>query len=611
MPSTPRDDRKAGWPYASRVALPGTNIAEWRLTAELGRGTTAVVLATEPISGGDPVAIKLPLPGVLQDEAGVQRFLRGARAQRELSHPAVLPVLALGTDPIHGPYLVMPLIDGTTFGAALAAGELPAAHAIDALHAVAGALDAAAAAGVVHRDVKPSNILLGRDGQAWLVDFGLARDHDDDPTTTGALAGTLAYLAPELIRGGEPTPATDRYALACVAYQAMTGRQVFVRATDAAVLFAHVEDPPTPASQLRQQLPAAVDEVLASGLAKEPGQRPTTATAFVEALSDALGAQISELQSPAMLRSTSGTSDPTLDPASGAAQASEAATTDPSPTPRRRRSLMLAAASAGVVAIIGAVLLLSPRQQPEARAADPAPPVPAGQIAIGSSLPLEGLRSGDCDGARPSGTSRACTLSQVRLPSAQVVIPKDGLLRAWAVRGASGDLALQVLRRRDGEIYQIARSETVTAKAARGSGVQRFATELEVEAGDLLALAVEPGATLGRRPAGGATLERWSAQVGAGSREGTLSQGTELLLRAELEPGAVREPPEQLVGAEAAAAPDGRELDASSARLPDGREVRVSLVLVGDRLALDLSRGGIRRSRLFPKGVDPAASSAN
>lgn len=592
-------DAEPAEPYPASVAVPGSTIGSWRLTAELGRGTTSVVYSAEPRSGrGDAVAIKLPLPGVLRDEASVERFLRGARTQQSLSHPAILPVLELGTDPAHGPFVVTPLAGGATLGEALAAGDLPAERALTAIEAVAGALDAAAASGVVHRDVKPSNILLGEGDQAWLVDFGLARDHEDDPTTTGALAGTLAYLAPELIKGGDPTPASDRYALACVAFQALTGRQPFPRATDAAVLFAHVDDPPPDASAVRAALPETVDLPLAAGLAKDPKDRPSSAAVLASKLAVGLGPLGRALPSPLRRIHASDATVDAITPLPIAPTTEMAAA--------RTRRWRFGWAAAGVLllgALTGAMLVGVGGDGPTEGEA--AASLPAGFVAIGSQLPADGVRSADCEGEPPSGASRSCSISQLRLPGEQAVVPKDGLLRAWLVRGASGELALQVLRRRDGTIYQVARSEPVEIAPDQASRVHRFETELEAEAGDVLALAVQPGGTLGRRDADGAAAERWSAQVGAGSQSGVPERATELLLRAELEPGALRRPPEQLVGAAARRAPAGRELDASSATLPDGREVRVALTLVEGRLALDLSRDGVRRSRLFPKQLDP------
>lgn len=589
---------------------PGTTISDWRIEREIGRGATAVVYAVARVrsaSGDDQVAaLKLALPGTLDDEAAVERFLRGAEAQRRLDAPGVLPVLDVGTDPQAGPYLVTPLIDGPTLAEALRAGSLPAARALGVLRDVAGALDAAAAAGVVHRDVKPSNVLLDGD-RGLLADFGLARDHEQDPTMTGALVGTLAYLAPELAKGAQPGPASDRYALACVAYQALTGSPVFRRPTDAAVLYAHVDEPPTPASAVRAELPVAVDAVFAAGLAKDPAARPATASAFVDALAQALGASVGTLASPPFTHGGTA-SDETLAPATPLPGAQQAvAGPDPVPAqPRWRRPAVLTASAIGVAAA-AAVLVASGRGE---RTVDGPPPpgVGAGLVAIGSDLRGEGIIAGrDCDGRAPSGSSPACTISQLALPGRTLTIPEDGLIRAFTVRGVTGPIALQVLRTKDGRTFQLSRSDEVVVP---DTAPHRYEVELDAGAGDRLALAITPRTGIGLREATGAQTERWSRAVSEGSPAGNRTGlDRELLLRGELDPGAVREAPRQITGAEAAAAPAGREVAASSTRLPDGREVRVALVVVDGGVAIDLERGGRRRARLELAGLDPAGRS--
>ncbi len=569
----------------------------------------AAVYAVSPVRDGDdttgePAALKLPLPGTLADDAAVARFLRGAEAQRRIAGPGVLPVLDLGTDPVAGPYLVTPLIDGPTLAEAVAAGTLPARRALAALRDVAGALDAAAAAGVVHRDVKPSNVLLN-DERALLADFGLARDHEHDPTMTGAIVGTLAYLAPELAKGAAPAPASDRYALACVAFLALTGEPVFRRPTDAAVLYAHVDEPPPPASGVRPALPPAVDAVFEAALAKDPQARPATAIAFVDALERALGDAAAQLPSPERHAGAS-TSDETLAPATPLPQRPPAAHAAPLTSAggsRGRRRVALAAG--GVVALVAAAGILAFGRGEPTVDGPPPPPVGAGLLAIGSELRGDGVIAGrDCEGGEPSGSSPACTISQRTLPGRTITIPEDGLIRAFTVRGVTGPVALQVLRTRDGRTFQLSRSDDVTVP---DTGPHRYEVELDAGAGDRLALAVTPRTGIGLREATGATTERWSRSVSEGSPAGDRTGlDRELLLRGELDPGAVREAPPQLTGAAAAAAPAGRELAASSTRLPDGREVRVALVAVDGSVVIDLSRSGQRRARLTLTGLDPS-----
>ncbi len=175
------------------------------------------------------------------------------------------------------------------------------------------------------------------------------------------------------------------------------------------------------------------------------------------------------------------------------------------------------------------------------------------------------------------------------------------------MRGVTGPIALQVLRTKDGRTFQLSRSDEVVVP---DTAPYRYEVELDAGAGDRLALAITPRTGIGLREATGARTERWSRAVSEGSPAGNRTGlDRELLLRGELDPGAVREAPRQITGAEAAAAPAGREVAASSTRLPDGREVRVALVVVDGGVAIDLERGGRRRARLELAGLDPAGRS--
>lgn len=578
----------------------GSTIGGYRVVRELGRGAASVVVQALPPGGGTPVAVKVGLPGAVGADELRGRLLRGARAQERLDHPGIVRVLATGHDDALGPYVVMELVDGRPLSGLLRAGELPADPALDLLGQVAAALDHAHAAGVRHRDVKPSNILVDADlRRARLADFGLARDAADAAlTTTHGLAGTLQYLAPEVIRGGEPDAAADRYAFAATLYEALVGEPVFVRPTDAAVLFAHAQEEPEAPSARRPELGEAADAPLLWALAKDPAARPATAVELVAQVRDALGDHAAALPSP---------------PAA-IGPAPQAATVDvPAPdsaSSSRGRGLRPGAwlaigVVAGIVVPIVVLILVTLGGGDDAVPAgdDAVPSAGAGFEVLGASLqPSDDIASGDCRGAAPTGSSPACTLLQTELPGRRVVVRSDGALRAWAVRGARGELALQVLRRRSGEIFQVARSQPAVVPDA---GAHRFTAELAVEAGDVLALAVAPGAQVGRRPVAGAQLERWEGPVGVERREGESSDGQELQLRAEVEAGGTPTPPRQVTGAAAAALPAGEELDVSEAALPDGRRVRVALVQVGDDISIDLFRGGTRRARIAVPDLEP------
>lgn len=268
---------------------PGHRFGRYVIEAELGAGAQATVYRARSADDDRVVALK-----VLQAELGHDPTLR-ARFEREhtvvsgLDHPAVVPVHEAGE--VEGrPFIAMGLVEGGTLQAAIAAeGGLDPARAVRILRRIAGALDAAHGRGLVHRDVKPANVLLDAEDRAYLSDFGLARLTDAAArlTRTGVWVGTLEYMAPEQIRAQRVGPAADQYALAAVAYEALTGRPPFVRRHPADLMQAHLAETPRPASALRPGL-AAADAILLRGLAKEPDDRFGSATAMVHALQGAL-----------------------------------------------------------------------------------------------------------------------------------------------------------------------------------------------------------------------------------------------------------------------------------------------------------------------------------
>lgn len=260
----------------------GTSFDGLRIEHVVGRGATAVVYAARRAAGGR-VAVKLLRRGMRDDRAGL---LREARLQASLAHPGVLAVHEAGLGP-HGPYLVTALVDGVTLRQLARARVLGVRRALALLEQVAAALDAVHAAGVLHRDVKPSNVLVDGEDRAYLADFGVAR-RVDEPHVAGRLTGTVAYLAPELALGGPSTEASDRYAFAAVAFECLCGEVPFPRDQDAAVLFAHVDEPPPALQDRAPGMPAGFDAVLQAGLAKDPAERPASAVALVRALRDAL-----------------------------------------------------------------------------------------------------------------------------------------------------------------------------------------------------------------------------------------------------------------------------------------------------------------------------------
>ena len=238
---------------------------------------------------GRTVAIKVLAERYARQDEFRKRFLREARTAATLTgEPNVVAIYDVGETTDGLPFIVMEHVSDGTVADRLASGPVPPDVAMRWLAQAATALDAAHARGIVHRDVKPANLLVSGDGQLRVSDFGIARAAGDDTlTAAGTVLGSTGYMAPEQARGEPSTPATDRYALACVAFELLTGRRPFARDTVAAEAAAHAYESPPLVGDLAA-MPAALDEVLARGLAKRPSDRPATCAALVAELREAL-----------------------------------------------------------------------------------------------------------------------------------------------------------------------------------------------------------------------------------------------------------------------------------------------------------------------------------
>ncbi len=276
----------------SAATLAGSAVAAYRVERLVGRGGMGEVYRARDERLGRPVALKVLAPALAADDGFRARLLRESRLAASLDHPNVVPIYEAG-DADGRLFIAMRFVDGPDLGQVMRAGgalEPPAAVAIAAQ--VADALDAAHRRGLVHRDVKPSNVLLDReDGRnhAYLADFGLTRSVHGSGPSDPSLAGTVGYLAPELIRGDEASAASDQYALGCLLFQALTGTPPFRNASDVATIFSHLEEPPPAARARRGSLPAALDPVLGRALAKDPADRFASCGEFVAAARAALG----------------------------------------------------------------------------------------------------------------------------------------------------------------------------------------------------------------------------------------------------------------------------------------------------------------------------------
>ena len=225
---------------------PGTTFAGYRLEALVGRGGMGVVYRATDLSLERPVALKLVAPELAEDERFRARFLREPRLAASLDHPNVIPIYEAGEHDGQL-YLAMRFVEGSDLKSVLEReGRLRPERALDVLAQVAGALDAAHRRALVHRDVKPANVLMGEEGHVYLTDFGITKQLGGESTDTGRVVGTLDYLAPEQIRGDPVDGRTDVYALGCLLYECLSGAPPFRRATEAETMWAHMQEQPPP-----------------------------------------------------------------------------------------------------------------------------------------------------------------------------------------------------------------------------------------------------------------------------------------------------------------------------------------------------------------------------
>ncbi len=268
---------------------PGATLAGYRIESLIARGGMGVVYRATQLSLERQVALKLVAPELSEDEEFRRRFLREVRVAAALDHPHVLPVHEAGE--VGGVlYLAMRLVEGESLAHILQReARLDPHRSVLLVTQVAEALEAAHAAGLVHRDVKPANVLVARAGareHAYLFDFGLARRSvgATELTEAGGFVGSISYAAPEQIRGEPVDARTDLYSLGCLLHECLTGRPPFIRAHDAAVLWAHVHESPPLPSSARPELGIAFDGLLERALAKDPGQRFQSCSELAAAL---------------------------------------------------------------------------------------------------------------------------------------------------------------------------------------------------------------------------------------------------------------------------------------------------------------------------------------
>jgi serine/threonine-protein kinase len=386
-------------PWVTNEFAIGSHLAGYRLDGQIGRGGMAVVYRAHDPRLDRRVALKVLAPDLARDEGFRQRFIRESRTAAAVDHPHIIPVFEAGES--GGVlFIAMRYVEGGDVGTLIdQANPLPAARVVRIVTQVASALDAAHARGLVHRDVKPGNILLDSSAASdhvYLSDFGLSKQSlsSSHLTATGQFLGTLDYVAPEQIESRPVDGRTDLYALGCATFEMLSGSPPFKRDQRLAALWAQLSEPPPALTARRGDLPAAVDQVLAKALAKSPDDRYQTCLDFAAALRGACGL---------------GTGDP-MDTGPGASDATDGERTAPYRGPATKApghgdtGPATPATGPGETAVGRSGMGAASQADPAAAEADP--PRPATEAVRSVRRPREVLRPGTAPAA---GTARSGT----------------------------------------------------------------------------------------------------------------------------------------------------------------------------------------------------------
>ncbi|MEU8776070.1 Stk1 family PASTA domain-containing Ser/Thr kinase [Streptomyces sp. NPDC048606] len=339
----------------------------YRIDARIAAGGMATVYRAVDTRLDRVLALKVMHPALAADVAFVDRFIREAKSVARLAHPNVVAVFDQGTD---GPYvyLAMEYVSGCTLRDVLRErGALQPRAALDILEPVLAALGAAHRAGFVHRDMKPENVLIGDDGRVKVADFGLVRSVDTVTSTTGAVLGTVSYLAPEQIENGVADTRVDVYACGVVLYEMLTGGKPHTGGTPAQVLYQHLHEDVPPPSATVPGLPVALDELVATAAARSPELRPSDAASLLglalEARARLSDAELDAVPPQARTQERSSAEDRTgviprpVEERQSVHHTSRLATPPPPPAPSRTPGPGSRMPRRGVIAVVAGVLL--------------------------------------------------------------------------------------------------------------------------------------------------------------------------------------------------------------------------------------------------------------
>jgi serine/threonine-protein kinase len=264
----------------------GDTVGAYTIETQLGEGGMGRVYKAVG-ADGQLVAIKMVKEDMTTDEIFVKRFKREAAIAQRIHHPNLVSVVATG-DFRGMPWAAQTYIGGGSLEDRLERrGQLDLDEVIPIFKQVAAGLDVLHRNGLVHRDLKPGNILLEDDGHPFVADFGLAKDYQNEGTVLtrpGQALGSMDYMAPEQIRGEDVTAATDVYAMACCLFELLTGQAPYANEVGLRILWAHLQDVPPHPSTVRPDLPRGVSDAILHGLAKDPSERPQSATELIDEL---------------------------------------------------------------------------------------------------------------------------------------------------------------------------------------------------------------------------------------------------------------------------------------------------------------------------------------
>jgi serine/threonine-protein kinase len=359
-------------PEVSVALEPGSTAGPFRIVGPLGRGGMASVYRAHEEALDRDVALKVLPREFLHDPDFVRRFQHEAKAIAKLEHPNIVPIYAYDIDKAEGiPWMAMRLVGGGSLKDVMRRGRLPFERSVRVLRDVAAALDYAHSKGVVHRDVKPPNVLLDPEGRVYLADFGIAKILESKAglTATGMITGTPQYMAPEQATGLKVDHRADIYALGIMAYEMFTGQVPFAADTPVAILMKHVQEPlPLPP---RDTVPEGLMRAVLKCTAKKPDDRYGTAGAFVSALEDALTTRTEAIADT-----------PTLD-----VPAAEAPTRPGAPPTTPARSAVAAAPVAPAPTIVAGRATPPPPPTPRRAVAPPVGPAPPPAAVSGRGVP--------------------------------------------------------------------------------------------------------------------------------------------------------------------------------------------------------------------------------